>query len=115
MRRLALVFLMLAEPLGAQTFLVQAGKAWIDRDGPRAPLPLLQRAVAQDPNNAAAHFLLGVAYGNLAQKANVFRRTSLARHTRDELEHAVELDPNHLEARWGLVQYYALAPGYLGG
>jgi hypothetical protein len=45
----------------------------------------------------------------------VFHRTSLARHTRDELERAVELDPNHLDARWGLVQYYALAPGYLGG
>jgi tetratricopeptide (TPR) repeat protein len=115
MRRLTLAFLVLAAPLAAQTALVEEGRAAIDRNDPQAALPVLQRAVAQDPNNANAHYLLGVAYGNLAKKANVFRRTSLARHTRDELEHAVELDPNHLEARWGLVQYYALAPGYLGG
>ena len=115
MRRLAIVFLMLAAPLAAQTSLVEEGRAAIGRNDPRAALPLLQRAVAQDPNNANAHYLLGVAFGNLAQKANIFHRTSLARHTRDELERAAELDPNLLDARWGLVQYYALAPGYLGG
>jgi tetratricopeptide (TPR) repeat protein len=115
MRRLAVAFLMMAAPLAAQTSLVEEGRVAIDRNDPQDALPLLQRAVAQNPNNANAHYLLGVAYGNLAQKANMFRRTSLARHTRDEFERAVELDPRHLDARWGLVQYYALAPGYLGG
>jgi tetratricopeptide (TPR) repeat protein len=115
MRRLAVAFLMMAAPLAAQTSLVEQGRAAIDRNDPQDALPLLQRAVAHDPNNANAHYLLGVAYGNLAEKANMFRRTSLARHTRDEFERAVELDPSHLDARWGLVQYYALAPGFLGG
>ena len=50
-----------------------------------------------------------------AWRLRAFRRMSLARHTRDEFEHAVELDPNNLDARWALVQYYELAPGYLGG
>ena len=115
MRRIALSFLLLAAPLVAQTTPVEEAQAAIDRNDPQAALTVLQRAVAQDPNNANIHYLLGVAYGNLAEKASAFRRVSFARHTRDEFEHAVELDPNHLEARWALVQYYELAPGYLGG
>jgi len=115
MRRIALAFLVFAAPLVAQTTPAEEAQAAIDRNDPQTALTVLQRAVAQDPNNANVHYLLGVAYGNLAQKASAFRRVSLARHTRDEFEHAVELDPNDLDARWGLVQYYTLAPGYLGG
>jgi tetratricopeptide (TPR) repeat protein len=115
MRLLTLASFLLAASLVAQTALVKEGRAAIDRNDPQAALSVLQRAVAQTPDNADAHYLLGVAYGKLAQKANAFRRPSLARHTRDEFERAVQLDPNHLDARWALVQYYELAPGYLGG
>jgi tetratricopeptide (TPR) repeat protein len=112
---LTLALLLLTLPLAAQTALIEEGRAAIDRDDPQAAVQVLQRAVAETPNSAEAHYLLGVAYGNLAQKANRFRQPSLARHTRNEFERAVLIDPNHLEARWALVQYYRLAPGYLGG
>lgn len=115
MRLLTLASFLLAAPLLAQTALIEEGRAAIDRNDPQTALGVLQRAVAQTPNNAEAHYLLGVAYGKLAQKANAFRRLSLARHTHGEFEQAVQLDPNHLDARWALVQYYELAPGYLGG
>src|ERR1700719_5225539 len=115
MRRIALALLVLAAPLVAQTTPAEEAQAAIDRNDPQTALTVLQRAVAQDPNNANVHYLLGVAYGNLAQKASAFRRGWLARQTRDEFEHAVELDPSNLDARWALVQYYTLAPGYLGG
>lgn len=105
---------LISMPLAAQN-LVEEGQAALDRNDPQAALGLLQQAEAADPNNATIHYLLGVAFGNLAQKANAFRRMSLARHTRDEFERAVAIDPKDLDARWALVQYYALAPGYLGG
>ena len=46
--------------------------------------------------------------------SSVFRQATLARHTRDEFERAVQLDPNHLEARYALVQFYILAPAIVG-
>jgi tetratricopeptide (TPR) repeat protein len=116
MHWIAVALFVIAGHLAAQTMTpVEEAQAAIDRNDPQAALNVLQRAEAQDPSNTRIHYLLGVAYGNLAEKANAFRRVSLARHTRDEFERAVELDPNDLDARWALVQYYALAPGYLGG
>jgi len=111
MRPIVLALVLLA----AKQNLIEQGQAAIDRNDPQGALTALQRAAAEDPNNAKVHYRLGVAYGNLAQKAGAFHRMSLARHTRDEFERAVELDPNDLDARWALVQYYAMAPGYLGG
>src|SRR5205085_11738280 len=35
--------------------------------------------------------------------------------TKTEFETAVSLDPNHVDARWGLMQFYMLAPGFIGG
>lgn len=113
--RFIFALLILATHLAAKANLVEEGQAALDRNDPQAALIVLERAEAEDPNNARIHYLLGVASGSLARKANAFRRMSLARHTRDEFERAVTLDPNDLDARWGLVQYYALAPAYLGG
>ena len=114
-RRLALVLFLFALPLTAETALMERGRAALDRQDPQSALDVLQHAVAENPTSADAHYLLGIAYGNLAERASVFRQPVLARHARDEFERAVKLDPNHLDARWSLVQYYTLAPRYLGG
>jgi Tfp pilus assembly protein PilF len=111
----ALLVLCLSTSLLAQGTLVDQGRAALMREEPERAADLLQRAVAQDPNNAEAHYLLGDAYGNLAQKASIFKQLGLAGKTRDEFERAVHLDPNHVQARFALVQYYTMAPGFLGG
>ena len=115
MNCLGLLAVLIAAPLAAQTTLVEQGRAALDRKDPQAAMNLLQKAVAQTPQDAQAHYFLGVAYGTLAEKANVFRQAALARHTRDEFERAVRADPNHVDARFGLVQYYCVAPALLGG
>jgi Tfp pilus assembly protein PilF len=114
MKRILLAVL-IAAPLAAQTTPVEQGRAALARKDPQAAVNILQETVAKTPQNAEAHYLLGVAYGALAEKANPFRQPALARHTRDEFERAVRADPNHLDARLGLVQYYSVAPGFLGG
>ncbi len=76
---------------------------------------LFEKAVAQNPRSADAHYWLGSAYGSMARNASFFSQASLATKTREEFEKAVEIDPNHLEAREGLVQYYTMAPAFMGG
>ena len=87
----------------------------MQRNDYEAAAGFFEKAVAQNPNNAEAHFHLGEAYGSLALKANMFKQAFLASKTHREFARAVELDPNYLDARWGLMEYYMLAPGFMGG
>ena len=84
-----------------------------ERFGPAADA--FERAVSRDAASAEAHYWLGVAYGEQAQRANVLRQASLAGKTKREFERAVQLAPDHLEARSGLMQFYLVAPGVMGG
>jgi len=106
---------LVALPLLAQTSLIEQGRAAMNRNDADAAATLLEKAVAQNPKSAEAHYLLGSAYGSQAQKASIFGQASLAGKTKDEFEKAVELDPNLLDARYGLVQFYTMAPGIIGG
>jgi tetratricopeptide (TPR) repeat protein len=108
------LLLFFAGPLLASS-LVNEGQAALDRNDVRAAVDALQKAVAESPDNAQAHYLLGVAYGTLAQQSNVFRQAALAHRTRDEFAKAVALDPDHVKARFCLVEYYTLAPNFMGG
>jgi tetratricopeptide (TPR) repeat protein len=76
---------------------------------------LFARLVNADGRSAVYHFYLGRAYGAQAQRANVFGKASLARKTKGEFDRAVQLDPEYLDAREGLMEYYAQAPGIMGG
>ena len=106
---------LMALPLLAQTSLMDQGRAAMTRNDAETASGLFEKAVAQNPKSAEAHYWLGSAYGSMAQKASIFSQASLASKTREEFEKAVELDPNHLDARMGLLQYYTMAPGFMGG
>jgi tetratricopeptide (TPR) repeat protein len=114
-RTIAVLIALMALPLFAQTSLIDQGKAAMARNDAEAATALFEKAVAQNPKSAEAHYWLGSAYGSQAQKASIFGQASLAGKTRDEFEKAVELDPNQLDARFGLIQYYVFAPGIIGG
>jgi Tfp pilus assembly protein PilF len=66
-------------------------------------------------NAAAYHYHLGQALGDQAMKASMFGKAALAGKVRDEFEKASQLDPNLIEARFGLIDFYMLAPAMLGG
>lgn len=93
----------------------RTGRAAMSKNDADGAVAAFEQAVARQPNNADYHFWLGSAYGNQAMKASLFKQASLAKKTKEEFERAVELDPNHVEARLGLVDYYLLAPGFMGG
>jgi Tfp pilus assembly protein PilF len=110
----ALLALSFALPVAAQSLLEQ-GRAALNSGDSEKAADLLEKAVAQTPNSSEAHLLLGQAYGNQAQKASIFGKASLAKKTQNEFEKAVQLDGNNFQARYGLVQFYLLAPGIMGG
>ena len=74
-----------------------------------------EKAVSLDDRNAEYHLWLGNALGQEAQKANKLRQPFLARRVRTEFERAVGLDSANLDARHGLIQFYSVAPGIMGG
>jgi tetratricopeptide (TPR) repeat protein len=75
----------------------------------------LEKAVDLDGRVAAYHLSLGNAYGLQAMNANVLRQAILARRAKLQFDRAVELSPGDVDSRWGLMRYYMLAPGLLGG
>jgi tetratricopeptide (TPR) repeat protein len=75
----------------------------------------LERATLIAPTNSNYALELGGAYGKAAQKAGLLEKMSWAKKCVAMLEHAVELDPNNLAARNGLISYYREAPSFVGG
>lgn len=74
-----------------------------------------KKAVALDPRNSGYHRWLGHVYGEKADHANFLLAASLAGKTREEFERAVQLNPNSVEARSDLAEFYFEAPGIVGG
>jgi tetratricopeptide (TPR) repeat protein len=74
-----------------------------------------ERAIRADVRRAEYHAWLGIALGLQARDAGRLRQTQLASRAKGEFERAVALDPLSVSAREGLVQFYSVAPGILGG
>lgn len=137
-----------AVTLHAETSLDSAVALYRSKDYPAARAAFDQ-LVAENPNNADAHFYLGVlaekqgenelaiqhleratelgptiskyflelggAYGQAAKKASLLGKMGWAKKCGAALEKAVELDPDDLVARNGLISFYREAPSFVGG
>jgi len=101
--------------LFAEITLIEQGRAAISRGDSDAAIEILEKAVAQSPKSAEAHFTLGSAYGAKVQAGGMLAAAKYASSIKEEFEKAVALDPSYVEARFGLVQVYAGAPGIMGG
>jgi tetratricopeptide (TPR) repeat protein len=75
----------------------------------------LEKAAALAPRRSDVYLWLGRAYGQAAVGASVFRQAGLAKKTQTAWEKSVALDPNNLDARDSLIQFYLMAPGFMGG
>jgi tetratricopeptide (TPR) repeat protein len=74
-----------------------------------------RKAASLDPDNSRFHLWLGRVYGEKADRANFLAAAGLAGKVRREFERAVQLNPNDVEARLDLAEFYLEAPGIVGG
>lgn len=75
----------------------------------------LKEAIALNGNNADYHVAFGSVLGEVAMNANLIKQGMLASKIKNEFEIAARLDPTNIQARWRLVDYYIMAPGFMGG
>ncbi len=74
-----------------------------------------ERAADLDPQSSTYQLWLGRVYGEKADRSSFVSAPGLAKKSRAAFEKAVELDPKNIEARMDLGEFYAEAPGFIGG
>jgi tetratricopeptide (TPR) repeat protein len=72
-------------------------------------------AVSNAPSSSDNQMWLGRAYGFKASHANPFSALNLAVKVRVAFEHAVQLDPENVQAMSDLGEFYVAAPSLIGG
>lgn len=114
---LAIALLYLAPFALAQDITAQLdeGKQFVDAGDYESAQFVLEKLVEEYPQSAEAQFWLGAAYGIEAQNAGRLRQMRLAGKIKSQFERAVELDPELMGAREGLIQFHLQAPRIAGG
>ena len=74
-----------------------------------------EQAVSLEPNNSRYHLWLGRVYGEKADASGFLSAAGLAKKVRAQFEQAVQLDPDSVDARTDLAEFYLEAPGIVGG
>ncbi len=103
------------QAMAARAPAVEAVRLALQQPGAEAAVALADRVVVARPQDADAWYYAGQAYGRMAIQASMLRKPGWASKTRDAFQKAVSLDPDHLDARQGLVQFYTMAPAVMGG
>src|SRR6476469_10226032 len=94
---------------------VEQVRAAMSRGDSDAAIDILEKAAAQSPKSADAHYTLGTAYAARVQAGGILAAAKYASRIKEEWLTTSTLDPKHVDARFGLVQVYAGAPGVMGG
>jgi tetratricopeptide (TPR) repeat protein len=79
------------------------------------PLAFAEKAVALDGHTAKYHRQVAEVLGVTAQHAGTFQLLLLSRRFRREIDTALSLDPQDIQALRDLLEFYLLAPGIAGG
>ena len=88
--------------------------AMLDDDADAAAAQF-ERAVALEDTASDYHLWYATALSQQVGRASKLKQPFLAKHVMAEFERAVALDPRSIEARDPLVDFYSMAPAFMGG
>lgn len=74
-----------------------------------------KKLVDAKENNANYHYKYGGALGMKALEVNKFKALGIIGDVKEAFLKAAELDPEHIDTRWALVELYMQLPGIIGG
>ena len=74
-----------------------------------------ERLTTLRPHIADYHYKYGGVLGMKALSISKLRALGLVGDIKDAFLKTIALDPDHIEARWALVEYYIQLPGIIGG
>ena len=104
----------------AQSFLTDVGEPYtqvaeqLNTGDPEAAERTLN-ALASHSNNGDYHYLRGVLAMESMNDAGALQMARLARRMRSHFEDALQAEPDHALAHFGLMQFHRFAPGIMGG
>ncbi len=91
------------------------GRIYFDEDEFGDAIDWFEKAADYDSGNSKYHMWLGHSYGRSAQNAGKLKQAFYARDSRKNYEKSVDLDPQNIEARESVMEFYLQAPGFMGG
>jgi tetratricopeptide (TPR) repeat protein len=68
-----------------------------------------------NPKEADYYYKYGGCLGMKAKESSKFKALGMISEIRGSFEKAIELNPNHIESRWALIELYLQLPGIVGG
>jgi len=68
-----------------------------------------------NPNGADYFYKYGGCLGMKAKESTKLKALGMIGDVKDSFEKAIQLNPNHIEARWALIELYLQLPGIVGG
>lgn len=101
----------------AQAVLAVAVAALQSDDAARrkAAIEKAEACVQRQPQAAACHYAMGVVTGIQAASEGLLKVAGSVGRIRDSLTEALRLEPQWFAARSALMEFYLLAPGFIGG
>ena len=91
------------------------GRIEFDRQNYDDATEYFEEATTANPKSSEYFSWLGDTYGTIAKDANPFKQAMLAPKMKKAWERAVALDSKNINARISLIQFYRMAPGFMGG
>jgi len=91
------------------------GRAYFQAERWDEAIAAHERAVSINASNSDYQMWLARAYGEKADASSFVTALDFARKFRSTMERAVQLNPNNIAARSDLAEFYAQAPGMVGG
>ncbi|MGJ8549712.1 tetratricopeptide repeat protein [Winogradskyella wichelsiae] len=74
-----------------------------------------QKLKQKRPENANYHYKYGGAMGMKALSISKIKAVAIIGDVKDAFLKAAQLDPQHIDTRWALVELYVSLPGIIGG
>lgn len=91
------------------------GLVWHDASRLDAAIGAMEGCLARNEADARCHLWLGRAFGRKALEAGTLGGLRYAGRVREHFERAVQLEPQAVDIRYDLHQFYILAPSLAGG